>query len=161
MLRELVPWRDSVAKSMDRATFRVIGNEQLLEIANTLPRSRDDLARIKGISRGVLERSSRDILDAVRRGTEVPESELPKFPKAPRWDRDPKFDARVNAVKAVRDAAAQGLDMDPGVLGSRERLEAVARKNPASVDQLKEIPELRRWQIEVMGQGFVDALKKV
>ena len=161
VLRELAPWRDSVAKALDRATFRVIGNEQLLEIANTLPRSRDDLAKIKGVSRGVLEKSSRDILDAVRRGTEVPENDLPKFPRAPRWDRDPKFDGRVGALKNVRDAAAAKLDMDPGVLGSRERLEAVARKNPASVDQLQEIPELRRWQIEVMGQGFVDALKKV
>jgi len=161
VLRELVPWRDEVARGMDRATFRVIGNEQLLAIAQQLPRTREDLARIKGISRGVLENRSPQIVDAVRRGLAVPESELPKFPKAPRWDRDPKFDAKVSALKTVRDAAAQRLDLDPGVLGSRERLEAVARKNPASVDQLGEIPELRRWQIEVMGAGFVDALKKV
>ena len=45
VLRELVPWRDSVAQAMDRATFRVIGNEQLLEIARVHPKSRDDLAR--------------------------------------------------------------------------------------------------------------------
>ena len=161
VLRELVPWRDEVARGMDRATFRVIGNEQLLEIARTLPRSREDLARIKGISRGVLENRSREILDAVRRGVAVPEAELPKFPKSPRWDRDPKFDAKVGALKTVRDAAAQRLDLDPGVLGSRERLEAVARKNPATVDQLGEIPELRRWQIEVLGAGFVEALKRI
>jgi ribonuclease D len=161
VLRELVPWRDDVARGMDRATFRVIGNEQLLEIARTLPRSREDLGRIKGISRGVLENRSREILDAVRRGVAVPEAELPKFPKSPRWDRDPNFDAKVGALKTVRDAAAQRLDLDPGVLGSRERLEAVARKNPATVDQLGEIPELRRWQIEVLGSGFVDALKRV
>jgi ribonuclease D len=161
VLRELVPWRDDVARGMDRATFRVIGNEQLLEIARTLPRSREDLGRIKGISRGVLENRSREILDAVRRGVAVPEAELPKFPKSPRWDRDANFDAKVGALKTVRDAAAQRLDLDPGVLGSRERLEAVARKNPATVDQLGEIPELRRWQIEVLGSGFVDALKRV
>lgn len=158
VLRELVPWRDDVARGMDRATFRVIGNEQLLQISQMQPRSRDDLARIKGVSRGVLENRSREILDAVRRGLAVPDSELPKFPKAPRWDRDPKFDARVSALKAVRDAASQQLAMDPGVLASRERLESVARKNPASVDQLKEIPELRRWQIDVLGQGFIVAL---
>jgi ribonuclease D len=160
VLRELAPWRDDVARAMDRATFRVIGNEQLLAICEQMPHTRDDLAKIKGISRGVLENRSRDILDAVRRGLAVPEAELPKFPRAPRWDRDPKFDAKVGALKAVRDEASQRLDMDPGVLASRERLEAVARRNPTAVDQLAELPELRRWQVEVLGAGFVEALKK-
>ena len=40
VLRELVPWRDSVAKQLDRATFRVLGNEQLLDIARTQPATR-------------------------------------------------------------------------------------------------------------------------
>src|SRR6476620_1886918 len=37
VLRELVPWRDAVAGVLDRATFRVLGNEQLLDIARTQP----------------------------------------------------------------------------------------------------------------------------
>jgi ribonuclease D len=160
VLRELAPWRDSVAAKMDRATFRVIGNEQLLEIARTQPRHRDDLAKVKGVSRGVLENSAADILAAVGRGLNVPEADLPRFPKAPRWDRDPQFDTRVNALKTVRDEVAQRLDLDPGVLASRERLEMVARKKPASRDDLLQIPELRRWQVEVLGDGFVEALKR-
>ena len=38
--------------------------------------------------------------------------------------------------------------------------EAVARKNPASAEGLREIPELRRWQVEVLGAGFIAALRK-
>jgi ribonuclease D len=160
VLRELAMWRDSVARGMDRATFRVVGNEQLLDMSTTQPRSRDDLSRVRGLSRGMLERSQ-DILDAVQRGLDVPEDELPKFPRSARWDRDPQFDVKVNALKAVRDEFAQKLDMDPGVLGSRERLEAVARRNPKSIEELAEIPELRRWQTEVLGAGFVKALARV
>lgn len=155
VLRELVPWREQVAESMDRATFRVIGNEQLLEIARVAPRTREDLSRIKGVSRGLLENRARDIIGAVERGMAVPEADLPRFPKSARWDRDPQFDTRVGALKAVRDAAAARLDMDPGVLASRERLEAVARVKPKSVEDLNAIPELRRWQIDVMGADFV------
>lgn len=158
VLRELVPWRDSVARELDRATFRVIGNEQLLEIARAQPRARDDLSRIRGVSRGILERRTTEVLEAVQRGLAVPEDDLPRFPKSPRWDRDPKFDARVNALKTVRDGVSQRLDMDPGVLASRERLEAVARKKPVSRAELLEIPGLRRWQIELMGDGFLKAL---
>ena len=159
ILRELVPLRDELAKEMDRATFRVIGNEQLLEIARAKPRSRDDLVKVRGISRGILEKRSLELLDAVRRGLDVAEESLPRFPRSPRWDRDPQFDTRVNALKTVRDALSQKLDMDPGVLASRERLEAVARKNPRSRDELADIPELRRWQVDLMGEGFLKALK--
>src|ERR687885_911599 len=55
VLRELVPWRDAVAKQADRATFRVIGNEQLPAIAKAQPESRDALAAIRGMPRGLLE----------------------------------------------------------------------------------------------------------
>lgn len=161
VLRELVPWRDAVAREMNRATFRVIGNEQLLEIARAQPTTREDLARIRGLSRGMMERRSQDVLDAVRRGMEVSEDDLPRFPRSPRWDRDPDFDIRVNALKTVRDDVSQKLGMDPGVLASRERLEAVARRKPGNRDDLGDIPELRRWQVELLGEGFVRALKGI
>ena len=160
VLRELAPWRDSVAQELDRATFRVLGNEQLLEIAKIQPTSRDALGRIKGISRGLLDRRAEEMLDAVRRAQAVPEAELPKFPRSPRWDRDPDFDTRVNALKTSRDQVALQLDMDPGVLASRERLEAVARKNPKSHEELLTVEELRGWQKEVLGPGFLKALLK-
>ncbi|HEY0996830.1 MAG TPA: ribonuclease D [Gemmatimonadaceae bacterium] len=159
VLRELVPWRDQIASRSDKATFRVIGNEQLLAIAKEQPTTKAELGRIKGVPRGVIERNGDDLLAAVARGVAVPESELPRFPRAPRWDRDPDFDARASALKTVRDAAAQRLELDPGVLGARDRLEAVARKNPATMEELLEVKELRRWQVEVMGEDFLRALE--
>ncbi|MDQ6634696.1 MAG: HRDC domain-containing protein, partial [Gemmatimonadota bacterium] len=119
VLRELVPWREGVARQMDRATFRVLGNEQLFDMARTQPQTRDALSKIKGMPRGILEQRGGDLLDAVRRALAVAESELPKFPKATRWDRDPEFDARVSALKTARDEAAKRLALDPGVLCSR------------------------------------------
>ena len=158
VLRELVPWRDAVAKQLDRATFRVLGNEQLLDISRTQPQTRDALAKIKGMPRGILEQRGGDLLDAVTRALAVPEADLPRFPKAARWDRDPEFDARVNALKTARDEAAKRLALDPGVLCSRDRMEAVARRNPATVDELMEVSELRRWQARELAEAFVAAL---
>lgn len=159
VLRELVAWREDVARHMDRATFRVIGHEQLLDISRLQPRTRDDLARIKGVSRGIVEHRSHEVLSAVKRGLEVPDENLPKFPKAPRWDRDPNFDAKVSALKTVRDEVSQKLELDPGVLCARDRMEAVARGNPQNLDELSTIEELRGWQREVLGLGFVEALR--
>lgn len=159
VLRELVPWRDTVARQMDRATFRVLGNEQLLDIARTQPRTREALAKIKGMPRGILDQRAADLLDAVTRALAVPEAELPRFPKAARWDRDPDFDARVSALKTARDDAAKRLSLDPGVLCSRDRMEAVARRNPGTVEELLEVTELRRWQANELAAAFVAALE--
>ena len=159
LLRELVPWRDSVAKEVDRATFRVMGNEVLLEIARTAPRTVRELSTVKGKPRGILDRGAHAILEAVQRGLAVADEQLPKFPRSPRWEREDDFDARVTKLKSVRDAAATKLNLDPGVLCSRERLEAVARKKPAKVSDLDDVPGLRRWQITEMGDAFIEALR--
>jgi ribonuclease D len=107
VLRELVPWRDAVAAQLDRATFRVLGNEQLLDIARTQPQTRDALGKVKGMPRGILDQRGGELLDAVARAVAVPEAELPKFPRAARWDRDPDFDARVSALtRAMRRRSA-------------------------------------------------------
>ena len=158
ILRELVPWRDGLARELDRATFRVASNEVLLEIARQAPRTREQLAAIKGVPRGSLDARGADILDAVRRGLAVPDAELPRFARAPRWDRDPDFDARVSRLRAARDAAAHRLELDPGVLCGRERLETIARRLPRSREELAAVPELRQWQIAELGDALLRAV---
>lgn len=158
VFRELVQWRDAAALKLDRATFRVVSNDVLIEAAKSHPASKEGLGKLKGMPRGILERAAPEIIAAIDRGLAVPESDLPKFPKSARWDRDPEFDAKVGAVKQVRDAAATRLELDPGVLCSRERMETVVRLLPGEADELTQIPEFRRWQIAELGAGFVKAL---
>jgi len=159
VLREIANWRDTVAAQLDRATFRVMGNEALFEIARRAPKNTAELGAIKGMPKGMIERAGADIISAIRRGMEAPEAELPKFPKGLRWNKDRDFDDKVARLKLVRDAAATRLDLDPGVLCSRERLENVARSSAKTIEDLAAVPDLRRWQIEEMGEGFVRALQ--
>jgi len=158
VLRELVHWRDTVAAQLDRATFRVMGNEVLLDLSRNPPRNVSELSAIKGMPKGMIDRAGPDIIAAVRRGLEVPEADLPRFPKGQRWNKDREFDARVVRLKGVRDEVARALDLDPGVLCSRERLENIARSAAKTAEDLEAVPGLRRWQIEVMGPGLIAAL---
>jgi ribonuclease D len=160
VLKEVVQWRDKIAAGLDRATFRVMGNETIFDIARLAPVTSSDLAKIKGVPRGMSESRLADLLAAVQRGLDVPEADLPKFAKAPRWDRDPKFDDRASALRTVRDAAAAKLDLDPGVLCSRERLETVARIVPKTIEELRTVPDLRNWQIELMGDAMLKAVAR-
>lgn len=159
-LRELVKWRDSIAAELDRAVFRVAGNEVILDLARQAPSTRETLFAVKGFPRGMSDTRAAEALNAIRRGDAVPDAELPRFPKSFRWDKDPEFDERVAQLKTVRDAAATRLDLDPGVLCSRDRIEAVARRNPQTPAEVAEVAELRRWQVEVLANDFAAALAK-
>jgi ribonuclease D len=158
VLRELVAWRDEVAREIDKAVFRVLGNEPMLAIAQSNASSMQEISAIKGVPRGLSAKRSADLVAAVERGRVTPADKLPRFPKAKRFDRDPRFDERVAQLRTVRDAAARRLDLDPGVLCSRERLESIARRAPANLDELAEVEGLRRWQIGELGADFLRAL---
>lgn len=160
VLRELAAWRDEVARAQDKSTFRIVTNEVLLVLSRTAPSTKKALESTRGLNARLIEQRGTQLLDAIARGVALPDAELPRFPKAARWERDPDFDDRVSRLKRARDEAAHRLELDPGVLFSRERLEAVARRKPVRVEELGEIPELRRWQIEVLGEAFVRALRQ-
>jgi ribonuclease D len=125
-----------------------------------VPNQVAQLQGMKGLNPRLAAEQGGAIVAAVARGLAVPDSDLPRFPRSPRWEKDPQLDQRVSQLKSVRDSAAQRLDLDPGVLCARDRLEAVARRHPSSLNDFAEIVEMRRWQVEVLGEDFVKAMRK-
>ena len=159
ILRELYNWRDSVARQLDRAPFRVLNNETFIELANAQPRTPAALKTVRGISSEVLQRRGGDILTAVERGLAVPVSEIPRPERGPRIRPDPEFLERVERLKLVRNAEAIRVDLAPGVLCPNGILEAVARLEPKTMEEMGRIGELRRWQCEVIGPALIEGLR--
>jgi len=158
VLRQLWHWRETVAAELDRASFRVLSNEALVTVASTAPRDAESLKACRGVSGRLLEQRREAMLAAVELGLAVPERELPKFPRGERRVSDPDFERAVERLKALRNAVAARLGVDPGVLCPKGTLEAVARARPGSTAGLTEIAEVRKWQVEVLGDDFLKAL---
>jgi ribonuclease D len=158
VLRELHGWREAVGRERDQATFRVVPNQALIALSLRPPSSQRELSAISGISEGLVDRRGRDIMAAIQRGLDVPEDELPRFPPSRRWERDPEADARGERLRDVRKKAAERLDLDPGFLMSRNVLDEIARRNPRDADDLASVPDVRRWQVEALGDDLLSAL---
>jgi ribonuclease D len=158
VLRELHAWREGVAEERDQATFRVINNQALLAMSAAPPGDLPMLRSISGVSDGMVNRRGREILAAVRRGLDVPDEELPRFPRAPRWDRDPEFEDRVERLKQARNQRAEALGLDPGFTMGRTLLEDIARARPKDIAALTSVAGVRRWQVEAMGEALLRAL---
>ncbi|HEX5634731.1 MAG TPA: ribonuclease D [Gemmatimonadales bacterium] len=158
VLREVFGWRDELAKKLDRAPFRVLNNEPILAIARAMPRNAEALRAVPGIGGETLSRRGSQILAAVERAMAIPDDKLPRLERPPRRPPDPVYEARLERLKALRNKFAPLVGLQPGVLCPNGTLEAIARANPASIDELAAIPGLRRWQREVLGRELLAAL---
>lgn len=160
ILRELHEWREGVARERDQATFRILGNQALLEMSASPPADVRDLPRVTGLSEGMAQRRGREIVAAIGRGLAVPEDELPRWPRSQRWERDVELEARVEALKDARTRIANELELDPGFLISKALLEEIGRAQPKTLEELDAVPGVRRWQVEAAGEGLLKAIAR-
>ena len=157
--RLLHRWRDTVAEREDKAPFRIIGNEALIAVSRALPAARADLGHIRELPSSLARRHGDALFEAVTRARALPERDLPRLERQPRPPKDPGFDARLERVKAVRNRVATELGLEAGVLCGRTTLEAVVRAGPVDRAALERIPELRHWQVEVLGAALLEAVR--
>lgn len=148
-------WRDALAERLDKAPFRVMNNEPLLELARVQPRSAAELGAIRGIGRDIVGRRSEDLLQAIEEALALRDDELPRRPRFPRRPPDDAYDARLERLKAARNDEAERVGLAPGLLAPNSILEGIARLQPASVDDLAEVPGMRRWQRDAIGERLV------
>lgn len=157
-LRELYDWRETVASRRDVATFRVVGNDVLIAVARALAAEPREIGRTEGVPASIAERHGHDMAAAVQRALALPESELPNRVRGPRRPPpDPQFEELVERLKRARDAAAAELEIERGFLMPRQQLEDVARQQPRTREAMLQVPDMRHWQVEALGQRLLDA----
>ncbi len=79
--RELVEWREETARRLDRNAGSVLPDHVLVELARQAPRSRGQLADVRGLPDATLHRRGAELLAAIERGTQRPPP--PVGPSAP------------------------------------------------------------------------------
>lgn len=161
VLEQLFNWRDETARQLDRAPFRVLGNAALLDIARSLPRSMPQLLKVKDLPDKLARRHGQDLLNAVQRGLELPEDQIPRIPRTKRPEPDPAYDARLERLKELRNSRAEVVGLDPGLVCPNATLGAIARTVPTGPADLEQVEDLRKWQREVLGdREIVEAVRR-
>jgi ribonuclease D len=160
ILRELYLWRDATARKRDKAAFRILNNQPLLQLATTPPKDGAALTKVPGVGPETARRAGKAILAAIERGLAVDEDDLPKTKRTPKPKPDPSFDQRLARLKAARNAVAERLDLDPGVACPNGTLETIASKVPRTPEELVELPAVRRWQVREFGDDLLKAVKE-
>ena len=160
ILRELAIVRDHHARETNRPPFKVVSDAVLLSVAKLKPRNAAALKRVRGISSLMMRRLGDDLLSAVTRGLEALEGTLTAPPRGERRRYDQGASKRLDALKEWRRKRAAELKIDPGVLSPLTYLQAVARANPSTVDEMLALPDLSRWRAREFGQEWIQVMGK-
>jgi ribonuclease D len=151
VLREVAAWREREAQARDLARSRVLRDETLIAVAAHPPRDRAELARIRGISKGLAEGATGgSLLDAVQRGTALPDSGLPRREKMRRVPSG--IGPMVALLKVLLKMKCEEHDVAQQLVASSEELEDIAAGMTTGSRCL------HGWRHEVFGE---DALRLV
>lgn len=143
ILREIWSWREKEAVAANRPPFFVLAHDDLVNIAAAAAHTPhlEDLRLPNRFS----SRRRETLLDAVHRGQQLPEHQLPT--RRPRELNHPDVAMlrKFHQMKVKRDEVATSLGIDPTLIAAKAELLDLAR------DEKEGRRHLMRWQIELLG----------
>jgi ribonuclease D len=127
----------------------VLKDETLIEIAAHPPKDADALGRCRGLSKTFAEgRMGEAILEAVRRGVEVPESESPKPEFRPEVPAG--LGPLIDLLRVLLKTRCDQHDVAQKLVATSGDLELIA------ADDQADVPALSGWRRQMFGE---EALK--
>ena len=151
VLKELAAWREREAQERDIPRQRMLRDETLMEIAAHHPANVDELARTRGMGKGMVEgRMGTALLDAVKRGLALPEDQIPKPPERVELPRG--LGPVVDLLKVLLKMKCDAHGVASKLVANSADIEAIA------ADDHAEIPALHGWRRDLFGEDAL-ALK--
>lgn len=155
ILRELAIWREEEAMRQDRPRRRVLLDEVLVEIARRAPSDVKTLKRVRELrirDQGALN----SLLDAVKRGQEVPRDDCPRPRRRTRVSRDPSL--AVSMLKTAFKVQCDRQNIAPAMVGNASDIERLVRRYFDDPERSEGDPLLKGWRGDLVGGILLEIL---
>ena len=154
VLRELYILRDELAQMVDHPPPRLIANKALLKLASMSPRGRKQLFGVSGLPAWLVRQNGDEIVQAIAHGNgNILPPEPPHRKAIPQTIVD-----RYTALHSWRKRVAISRGVESDVILSKTSMWTIARRKPASVDELDNIPGLGPWRRATYGADLVSVV---
>ena len=161
VLEALLRFRDDLAKQRDLPPFKIVGNLPLLEMAQKKPVTLSELIAMRGLSPKQVKSLGRPLLETIHETLNLPEEELPTYPRKPRPAYDHKVTKRIKALREWREHSASSLGIDSALALSNAQIRALALEHPDHSQALERMTEIKNWQKHLFGPEICDLLKTI
>lgn len=145
-------WRENTAKRLNRPPFKVLSERLLLQLARTPPQGWHDLTHL-GLSGRQMHLWGKEILQVL----ESADSQEP-----PAYTAPPSVDLarleRLERLKAWRQRVAQRWEVESDVILPRSLMETLAQRDPASLEEIREVLKDSPWRFQTFGDELLQVL---
>lgn len=164
ILRRLAEIREKKARELDVPPYKVIGPDLLFAIAAKRPRTRDELAAIRGATSGRARALANDMLRAVEAGLAddglVPEEDRALLdPPRPPKELTKARRAREQRLTAWRKAQAKAREVDEQVVLPGHCLQDLASLEAPSLEALAAVPGIGAFRVARDADAILAALE--
>lgn len=148
--RSVAAWRETRAMSMDLPPRHVLSDIAILGLAQRPPRTRQEMAKVRGVdSRHLSGRHGDDLWDSVQKGLADAESGELHFPASDSDEIDKSMRSAVTLVSAWITELARQSQLDPALLGTRRDILELLSKSPSA--RLGQ-----GWRADIVGRDIED-----
>jgi ribonuclease D len=151
--RELVLWRDGVARAGDRLPKSVVLDVSLAQLARERPDSIGQLRQVRGIGDRIVSRHGKDILAAVERGKNASPIHFERGPEPP-----DEAEPLTSLAEALVRARAQSEEIAAQLIATRADIADVVIAHLLGHAE-PPIPLLRGWRREMVGNELIELLR--
>ncbi len=171
VLRALWRYRDAQARKMDRPVYKVIPDDVLMELAEVRPETERELDGVINPKSAMRRRHGRSFLKLVKEGLED-RTPLPG-PKERERKEKPKTELRTRLRGRTADRVlaelkqwrteviARNPRLNSFSVASNGQLKAIAAYRPRTLEELSQVPEVRRWQVRDYGDELLARLDRI
>ncbi len=141
-LRALAAWREREAIDQDRPRRHILGDTPLLALAQGLPKTRQELKRLRGLAAGQTDRWGALWLEQIKQALELPPEAWPTARIRPATT--PETEAATELMMALVHHSARYHSISPSVITTRAMLQGLLSGQTDS-------PLLQGWRAEIVG----------
>ena len=171
VLRKLYMYRDRQARRMDRPVYKVIPDSVLIALAEQRPQTSDELDGMFRRKSALRRRHGPALLRVIQEGVND-DQPLPRTRrKPPRSVPKTKLRTRLRGRQAERvmaslkqwrnDLVQSDPSLTPFTVASNATLKWIASMRPHNIEELKQVPEVRRWQVRDFGEEILALLDQI
>lgn len=153
VLVAVAAWREREAREKNVPRARIVKDDAIAEIAIQMPQSREALAELRALPRGIAtSRTGDQILAAIKLGMTADPKDLPPLDRG-RDDSSESAQAAAEILKLALKVVCEKEGLAPKLVANSAEIEAIAQ------DDTADVPLMHGWRREVFGNVAL-ALKR-
>ncbi len=160
-VREIWKWRDGQAERADVPPFKILGNEQLIELATWASAHPEaDLERGPRLPRHFDSRRMQTLKGAIKSAHATPKEEWPERQRRrPHVQTGPECKPQIEALRTESARIAGELGIPPSVLAPKAMLVAIARNDARAREAMQACSGMMDWQVSLLEEPLRGVLQ--